>query len=138
MATVYNVPKIKEILGDIPAVPQKYTKKKKRPKELAVVIEANCTGCEACVAFCPVDCIEKVPESKYTDTCIPPVQIRYDECIGCEICLRVCAKLAWDAIVMRPTDEVEAELGLKIHQTWPPSAVEAKAAQATQSATPGT
>ena len=50
---------------------------------------------------------------------IPPVRVRYDECIGCEICVRVCEKLAWDAIVMRPTEEVERTAGVTIHERFP-------------------
>src|SRR2546429_526095 len=35
--------------------------RKKLPKELAVVRADNCTGCEACIEVCPVDCIYKLP-----------------------------------------------------------------------------
>ena len=35
--------------------------RKKLPKELAVIRADNCTGCEACIELCPVDCIYKVP-----------------------------------------------------------------------------
>ena len=116
---VYNERKIKDFLGDLPNIPEKYTKKKKRPKELAVVVD-GCTGCEACVPFCPVDCIEHVPaELAPPDQVIPPVHIRYDECIGCKICVRVCDKLAWSVIVMRPTEEVEAAEGIAIHDLAP-------------------
>jgi len=116
---VYNERKIKEFLSDIPGIPEKYTKKKKRPKELAVVVD-GCTGCEACVPFCPVDCIEHVPaDLAPPDQAIPPVHIRYDECIGCKICVRVCDKLAWSVIVMRPTEEVEEAEGIQIHDLAP-------------------
>jgi len=80
--------------------------KKKRPQLMAVVDEDSCTGCQVCVPFCPVDCIESVPYEKYNIP-IPPVQIRFDECIGCHICARVCTKLTWDAIRMLPTGEFE-------------------------------
>jgi electron transport complex protein RnfB len=117
---VYNDRKLRNLLGGVPEFPEKHTKKKKRPGELAQVIEPNCTGCEVCIPFCPVDCIEVEPAEKWPDRTIPPVRIRYDECIGCVICVRVCEKLAWDAIVMRPTADIEAELGIAIHETWPP------------------
>jgi ferredoxin len=124
---VYNERKMKDFLGDIPKIPEKYTKKKKRPKEVAHVVE-GCTGCEACVPFCPVDCIEHVPKHLApADQVIPPVQIRYDECIGCEICVRVCDKLAWSVIVMMPTDEFEQEMGIPIHDTIPTAAAPAPA-----------
>jgi Pyruvate/2-oxoacid:ferredoxin oxidoreductase delta subunit len=118
---IYNAPKIKRLLADIPDIPEKYGKKKKRPKQLAQIIEPNCTGCEVCIPFCPVDCIEVDSPGKWPNRTIPPVRIRYDECIGCVICVRVCEKLAWDAIVMRPTEEIEREERIVIHATFPPA-----------------
>jgi Pyruvate/2-oxoacid:ferredoxin oxidoreductase delta subunit len=119
---VFNKRKLKDVLAGIPEVPEKYTRKKKRPRELAVVIEPNCTGCEVCIPFCPVDCIEVEPAELWPERTIPPVRIRYDECIGCVICVRVCEKLAWDAIVMRPTEEIERELDIVIHDAAPSAA----------------
>ena len=40
--------------------------------------------------------------------------MRDNECIGCQICARVCTKLTWDAIRMVDTDELEAQLDIKI------------------------
>ena len=104
----------KDHLKSVPELPDKINSKKKRPRSLAVVDEDNCTGCSACVPFCPVDCIEKVPEDKYDDAPIPPVQVRWNECIGCQICARVCTKLTWDAIRMIPTDKFEERYNIKI------------------------
>ena len=118
---VYNASKIKRLLADIPEIPEKYGRKKKRPRELAQIVEPNCTGCEVCIPFCPVDCIEIDRTTDYPGRTIPPVRIRYDECIGCVICVRVCEKLAWDAIVMRPTEAIESEEGITIHATFPPA-----------------
>ena len=87
--------------------------KKKRPKSVAVVDEDNCTGCLACVPFCPVDCIEPVAKDKY-EIPIPPVQVRFNECTGCQVCARVCTKMTWDAIRMLGTDVFEKNYGLDI------------------------
>ena len=92
----------------VPNLPAKITEKKKRPKIVAVVDESNCTGCQVCVPFCPVDCIRPVPREKYNIP-IPPVQIRFNECIGCSICARVCTNLTWDAIDMIPIAQFENE-----------------------------
>jgi len=100
--------------GKVPPLPRVIGDKKKRPQIVAVVDEDNCTGCDACVPFCPVDCIEHVPADKYTDVAIPPVQIRFNECIGCQICVRVCEKLTWNAIAMHDPDDVEKRFGIKI------------------------
>lgn len=73
----------------------------------------NCTGCQVCVPFCPVDCIEPVAKDKY-DIPIPPVQVRFDECTGCQVCARVCTRMTWDAIRMLKTDDFEENFDLKI------------------------
>ena len=49
----------------VPDPAEKVNYKKKKPKLIAVVDEDNCTGCQVCVPFCPVDCIEPVPKEKY-------------------------------------------------------------------------
>jgi len=104
----------------IPEAPAKITRKKKKPKEIAVVNPDNCTGCQACVPFCPVDCIEETPRDRSdgTGVVINNVQIRLDECIGCKICVNVCDRMAWDAIAMYPTEQVEEYFGIKIHDKY--------------------
>jgi len=75
-----------------PAVPVK----KKRPKELAVINQAGCTGCEVCLEFCPVDCIYVVAGPEY-DVHKKLVEIDLDICIGCKLCVKYCP---WETIEM--------------------------------------
>jgi Pyruvate/2-oxoacid:ferredoxin oxidoreductase delta subunit len=103
----------------VPKVSDKVGAKKRKPKIIAFVDEDNCTGCQVCVPFCPVDCISPVNLEKYDNQPIPPVQIRFDECIGCQICVRVCDKLTWNAITMRPTAELVEELGITLNASFP-------------------
>ena len=95
------------MMKSIPELATSVKTKKKKPKLMAVVDEDNCTGCQVCVPFCPVDCIEPVDKDKYNDVSIPPVQVRFDECIGCQLCAKACTALTWDAIRMIETDEFE-------------------------------
>jgi len=99
--------KVLDHLKSVPELPETINVKKTRPRKIAWVDEDNCTGCKACVPFCPVDCIEPVPIDKHTFPPIPPVHVRDNECIGCQICARVCTKLTWDAIRMMDTDKYE-------------------------------
>ncbi len=93
---------------DKPAAPKpapSAAPRKKRPKELAVVNQAGCTGCEVCIEFCPVDCIYVVAgpevdtEQKLGQKL---VEIDLDICIGCKLCVKYCP---WETIDMIPTEE---------------------------------
>jgi len=91
--------------------------RKKLPKSLAVINADNCTGCEACIEVCPVDCIYKVPGEEH-----PSLQtwcdVDLDRCIGCAICVRWCP---WDAIEMFETKNVAEAVAEK---GGPPAYVE--------------
>ena len=49
---------------DIPNIQDEdsYSNKKRRPPEIALHNEDRCTGCQGCVPWCPVNCIESLPE----------------------------------------------------------------------------
>lgn len=108
--------KIPEHFGYIPKVAEKIARKKKRPPNVAVVIEHRCTGCQVCIEFCPVDCIQ-AGEPRPGQP-IPPVAIRLDECIGCDHCARACEQLTWGAIEMWPVEHVEKTFGVTIHDKF--------------------
>ena len=84
--------------------------KRQRSRMLAVITEA-CTGCAACVDFCPVDCIDGSPDSSQASATHQAVQVHEDECIGCEVCAKVCEELTWNAIEMVPFDEGKGATG---------------------------
>lgn len=88
--------------------------KKRRPILIAVV-NPSCTGCEVCVDFCPVDCIDDAPPVEFPGASIPPIQIQVEECIGCQVCAKVCEELSLNAIEMVPIDEFEGRFGIRMH-----------------------
>ncbi len=75
--------------------------RKKAPPKLAVIVQSGCTGCEACIVFCPVDCIEIVPGMEHTQL-QQVVEVDLNRCIGCSLCAKHCP---WDTIEMLPYAE---------------------------------
>src|SRR4029079_11984682 len=89
--------------------------RKKVPKELAVINADNCTGCEACLEVCPVDCIVKIQQYPGMYNLQSFCQIDLERCVGCEVCVHIPGKKSnpydltvcpWDAIEMVPTEQV--------------------------------
>ena len=73
----------------------------KVPKQVAVIEQSGCTGCEACISFCPVDCIEIVPGPEFPDF-RKLVEVDLERCIGCQLCARYCP---WETIDMWSYEE---------------------------------
>lgn len=73
-------------------------KGKRPPKLIAVVHQSGCTGCEVCIAGCPVDSIELVPGPNPNNPGFQQmVEIDIARCIGCQNCSQDCP---WETITM--------------------------------------
>ena len=104
----------------VPDVPDELGEKKKRPREVAFMDVNLCWPCGKCPEFCPVQCIEYLAPGSVPGRGVQPVQDRYQECIGCYICVEVCALLTdYDAIRMYDVDLVEQLLGAPIGDRKP-------------------
>ena len=93
----YSEEKARETAEEIAQKPPR----KKAPPKLAVINQSGCTGCEVCIVFCPVDCIEIVPGVEHTQL-QQVVEVDLDRCIGCSLCAKNCP---WDTIEMLPHEE---------------------------------
>ena len=97
----YSEAKAEETAKEVAAKPPR----KKAPPKLAVINQNGCTGCEVCIVFCPVDCIEIAPGVEHTQL-QQVVEVDLDRCIGCSLCAKNCP---WDTIEMLPHDQAIAE-----------------------------
>ncbi len=87
---------------NVPATPKAAAPaRKKRPRELAVINQEGCTGCEVCLEVCPVDCMYVVAGPEY-DVHKKLVEIDLDVCIGCKLCVKYCP---WETIEMIAADQ---------------------------------
>jgi electron transport complex protein RnfB len=94
--------------------------RKKLPRELAVIFADNCTGCEACVAVCPVDCIQTITVADGVTGIEAWCEVDLDRCIGCRLCVRLPRRdktdpyemlvCPWEAIEMVPVAELETTI----------------------------
>ena len=106
----------------VPDVPDELGTKKKRPREVAFMDMNLCFPCGKCPEFCPVQCIEYLAAGTVAGRGVQPVQDRFQECIGCYICVEVCALLTdYDAIRMYDVALVEQLLGVTIGDARRPS-----------------
>jgi Pyruvate/2-oxoacid:ferredoxin oxidoreductase delta subunit len=100
--------------------PTDFGEKKKRPREVAFMDVNLCFPCGKCPEFCPVGCIEYMKEGSLPNRGLQPVQVRFEECIGCYICVEICALLTdYDAVRMYDTALVEELLGVKVGDQKP-------------------
>ena len=65
---------------------------KNRPKP--VVDPELCTGCEACVAICPFNCLDINDYIKPFETKGKAELVKPSKCVSCRECERICAKSA--------------------------------------------
>ncbi len=88
-------------------------RRKRIPKTIAVIHADYCTGCEACIAVCPVDCIALLETNLRVKGVDAWCEVDLDRCIGCGFCVRVPKKrddpyelkiCPWDAIEMVPAE----------------------------------
>ncbi len=108
--------------------PDEVGEKKKRPREVAFMDVNLCFPCGKCPEFCPVQCIETLADGSVPGRGVQPVQDRFQECIGCYICVEVCALLTdYDAVRMYDVNLVEDLLGVKIGDGTPEAYLPAEA-----------
>jgi ferredoxin len=114
-------------IPDAPLGPEEIGEKKKRPREVAFMDVNLCFPCGKCPEFCPVNCIEYLAPESVPNRGLQPVQDRFQECIGCYICVEICALLTdYDAVRMYDVSLVEEALGVKIGDKKPESYVPAQ------------
>jgi len=115
-------------VADAPEGPEDIGEKKKRPREVAFMDVNLCFPCGKCPEFCPVACIEYLEPGSVDNRGLQPVQDRFQECIGCYICVEICALLTdYDAVRMYDVALVEEVTGVKIGDKKPAEYVPAQA-----------
>ncbi len=111
---------IRRHLGEA-GVPEPVVPKQTKPDVVAFVDVHACIACGLCAQHCPADCIEVLPAATVEGRDPQPVQVRYPECVGCHICVEVCALLT-DARAIRTYDSnlIEQVLGTEVTERRDP------------------
>lgn len=94
--------------GEIHALPARPSRKRV-PQHVAVIDAENCTGCEACVEICPVDCIELREVGAGIKGLEAWCEVDPKRCIGCELCIRLPHRDRTDAyrLLVCPWEAIE-------------------------------
>lgn len=93
-----------------PSVP-----KQQKPDTVAFVDVNACVACGLCVTHCPAQCIEVLADDAVAGRDPQPVQARYSECVGCHLCVEICAHIAEaHAVRSYDTNLIEQVLGTEI------------------------
>ncbi|MCZ7627368.1 MAG: hypothetical protein M5R38_17820 [Candidatus Methylomirabilis sp.] len=125
-------------LVDTDQYPDKIGQKRAKPAWIALVDPANCSGCSGHEVkpggvgdAMPVGLssgLHLAPDARAGQDAwydrsvhafVPPVQIRFDECIGCDKCAQACARDAWNAVTMVKTEKFEEVFEIKIGTKYP-------------------
>ena len=81
--------------------------------EVRIIVE-RCKGCGFCVEYCPVDVLE-MSEEYNRKGYHPPVVIKPDECVNCNLCEMICPDFAIYSVAI--PDECEtAGIGAPVAQ----------------------
>lgn len=82
-------------LLDIEAPPLDAEHGEEKPRQVAVIREAECIGCTKCIQACPVDAILGAAKQMHT--------VIADECTGCDLCLDPCPVDCIDMVPIKTT-----------------------------------
>ncbi len=105
---------------DEAGVPTPVVPKQGKPDVVAFVDVNACVACGLCIPHCPAECIETLPAGAVAGRDPQPVQVRHAECVGCHLCVEICAHLT-DANAVRTYDAnlIEQVLSLEIPEETP-------------------